>query len=306
MSSRGRHRHVGPRDAATDAVASQLRAQVLLDTELALIRDVVCTARAGGCGPKEQSVVAQVIVPRRGVFMIHHGKEEIVVDTTTALFVVPEQEHRVSHPADGGDACTVLSFADHLTEEALGLRRGRHGALAARTQLVVRMLASALASRREAGELEAVEASVLVLGALAEDLRVTPAVSTGALAHRRVHDVRTLLASAPTRTWRLQTIAREVHCSPFHLARQFRAMTGKTISGQLLRLRLGIALDRVADGESALAKLAVELGFAHHSHFTERFRAVFGVTPARVRDRCTKAELQDLRKILTASRGTEI
>jgi AraC family transcriptional regulator len=74
-----------------------------------------------------------------------------------------------------------------------------------------------------------------------------------------------------------------VHSSPFHLARQFRAVTGESVSRYLLRLRLGLALDRLAAGETELGRLAVELGFAHHSHFSARFRSVFGTTPRQVR-----------------------
>jgi AraC family transcriptional regulator len=75
-----------------------------------------------------------------------------------------------------------------------------------------------------------------------------------------------------------------VDCSPFHLARQFRSITGETIARYLLRLRLAIALERLAEGEDDLMRLACELGFAHHSHFSARFRDVFGLTPSAARE----------------------
>jgi AraC family transcriptional regulator len=74
-----------------------------------------------------------------------------------------------------------------------------------------------------------------------------------------------------------------VHCSPFHLARQFRAATGQTIARHLLRLRLSLALERIAAGETSLARLASDLGFAHHSHLTARFHAMFATTPSQLR-----------------------
>jgi AraC-like DNA-binding protein len=71
-------------------------------------------------------------------------------------------------------------------------------------------------------------------------------------------------------------------------------MTGETIGRYLLRLRLAIAIQRLADGEDDLMKLACDLGFAHHSHFSARFRAVFGLSPSELRRRLTGRGMQDL------------
>src|SRR5919108_261399 len=70
---------------------------------------------------------------------------------------------------------------------------------------------------------------------------------------------------------------------PPPLARRFRSATGESISRYLLRLRLGLALDRLAAGDRDLGALADELGFANHSHFTARFRSTFGITPSAFR-----------------------
>jgi AraC-like DNA-binding protein len=57
--------------------------------------------------------------------------------------------------------------------------------------------------------------------------------------------------------------------------------------------------ERLADGERNIAALAVEVGFAHHSHFAARFHnSVFGVTPAQAREMLTKRKLNDLRTLL--------
>jgi AraC family transcriptional regulator len=140
-------------------------------------------------------------------------------------------------------------------------------------------------ARGTLSELEAEEAALALVAELAPSLNraATARPRVGAAAARRVQEVRTLLAADPGTDWRLAGVAHAVHCSPFHLARQFRAVTGETIARYLLRLRLAAALQRVTAGETALARLAVELGFAHHSHFTARFRAAFGVTPSEAR-----------------------
>ena len=128
--------------------------------------------------------------------------------------------------------------------------------------------------------LEADETALSLLGAVADDLAGrTHAPHVGPLQRRRVERVRELVAADPTAGWRLETVARAVHCSPYHLAPQFRVATGETVSRYALRLRLALAVQRLADGERRLARLAVELGFAHHSHFSASFRRVFGTSP---------------------------
>jgi AraC-like DNA-binding protein len=225
------------------------------------------------------SNAAEILLPRRGVFVVHRGREAVAVDPNTALVLGAGDEYRVSHPADGGDLCTVLAVAPELLEETLGDRRGRHGFVRPQTQLLAHRLAATL--RRGADALEAEEAACGLLAAAAADLARLPPARPAT--RRRVDDVRALLAAEPAAAWRLDEIARRVHCSPFHLARQFRATTGETVGRYLLRLRLGIALERLAGGETSLTRLAHELGFAHHSHFSARFRSVLGLTPSRVR-----------------------
>src|SRR4051812_7915487 len=82
----------------------------------------------------------------------------------------------------------------------------------------------------------------------------------------------------------LNDLAAELRVSPFHLARVFRAETGFAMHQYRKQLRLRIALDRLREGAPSLTSLAFDLGFASHSHFTDAFRAEFGVAPSAVRD----------------------
>lgn len=228
------------------------------------IDDVTCVEARGGCGAEEYSSTPQVVLPRRGAFCLHRGRSPVLVDALTA--VVLDGEYRVSHPADGGDRCLAMTLAPELHEEALG---------AARVLPVRQRLRLTLA----ADELEAEESclGLVMQVAGAPPLRASP----------RVERVRELLAAEPTRRWTLAEIAHAVHVSPYHLARQFRAATGQTIARYLLGLRLALALDRLQEGEDDLARLAADLGFAGHSHFSERFRRSFGSTPSEVRKNLT-------------------
>jgi AraC-like DNA-binding protein len=77
----------------------------------------------------------------------------------------------------------------------------------------------------------------------------------------------------------LSELARAVFSSPFHLARVFRRETGTSLHGYQTRLRLSVALERLADGASDLTTLALDLGFASHAHFTDAFRRGFHPFP---------------------------
>jgi AraC-like DNA-binding protein len=81
----------------------------------------------------------------------------------------------------------------------------------------------------------------------------------------------------------LADVSRAACASPDHLTRVFRRETGVTLHEYLMRLRLAAALDTVLQGEGDLTELALELGFANHSHLTYAFRRRFGVPPAAVR-----------------------
>jgi AraC-like DNA-binding protein len=82
----------------------------------------------------------------------------------------------------------------------------------------------------------------------------------------------------------LADIARELTCSPFHLERLFRRETGFTLHAYRTQLRLRAALERLPTAGGRLARLACELGFVSHSHFTTAFVRTFGLPPSAVTD----------------------
>ena len=78
----------------------------------------------------------------------------------------------------------------------------------------------------------------------------------------------------------LGELAGELHVSPFHLTRVFRECTGRTLTAYLHDLRLRAAVERLdADPARRWRAIAADLGYARPSHFTDRFRAAFGVPP---------------------------
>lgn len=74
-------------------------------------------------------------------------------------------------------------------------------------------------------------------------------------------------------------ISARVHCSPGYLSRLFRRSTGFTLHEYQQQLRLRASLELLLDSRHGLSELAMQLGFANHSHFTSVFRREFGMTP---------------------------
>jgi AraC family transcriptional regulator len=78
----------------------------------------------------------------------------------------------------------------------------------------------------------------------------------------------------------LEDLARVAGISRFHFARQFRARTGESPMGYLVRTRVERAKALLRDSQARVADISAELGFADQSHFTRTFRRMVGVPPS--------------------------
>jgi AraC-like DNA-binding protein len=84
-------------------------------------------------------------------------------------------------------------------------------------------------------------------------------------------------------------LARTLGHTRFHVSRVFTHVTGMTLSAFRKRVRVAVALDRLADGHENLAGLATDLGFVDQSHFSRVIRASTGQRPGALRDRLGSA-----------------
>ena len=94
-----------------------------------------------------------------------------------------------------------------------------------------------------------------------------------------VERARTLLASQFASTISLAELAQQVGVSSAYLSRAFRAATGETLHAFREDLRLRRSLDLLPDSRGDFTRVALELGYSSHSHFSSRFRRHFGITP---------------------------
>jgi AraC-like DNA-binding protein len=119
---------------------------------------------------------------------------------------------------------------------------------------------------------------------------------------RQIELVKEAISLGPERKWTLGQLADAASISAYHLAHVFRAEVGAPVYRYVLRARLAKSLDAVLDASADLTTIALEAGFASHSHFTARFRALFGLTPIELRRGASSNKAIELRKIVTAKR----
>jgi len=286
--------------------APGLRSRLLFRSAVVTVRDVQRRPESPACGCEECSTEHQLVFPRRGAFVVHHGAERSVIDANHVLFFTAWRTHRVSHLNLEGDACTVLWFDEAVLDEAV--RDHGHAANAApfaRSHSLIDARA-ALESRSLFAGLTMGQVDVLAVEEASLRLLCGALWSAGAAATRaRRQDrisrsVQECLADRPFERWSLADLGAAAGASPYHLARSFRATVGLPIHQYQLRLRLAAGLNRVLEGCEDFTGLAFDLGFSSHSHFTSAFRRAYGQTPSAIRAGIDRDRLARLRKISTA------
>jgi len=296
---------------------AHLQSHIRYRGSLVSITEVRCRPSTCRLSGEEQTDTPEIVFPRTGVFVKHTGAHQILADANQVLFFNANEVYRVSHPILGGDDCTSFVFSADVVAEAIGLYRRvirldpqrpycrSHGLLRlqtiARHQRLRRRLGDPSATALEIEEVALQLLNDVLTDVDGEHIECRRQRSDTLQMQRRwTENVKLLIAECPEAKYSLPEIARRVHCSPFHLSRIFRATVGSSIHQYQLRLRLALALDRLADGAEDLTELGLALGFSSHSHFTAAFQLAFGLSPSRFRETTTPRRIRKLSKILKA------
>lgn len=259
------------------------------------------------CGEVERQTLNAMVLPFSGLFARHDSPGRQVTGTPShAIYFAPDAPYRISFPGAIGDRAIILRFDEALAPEQTGQWAGEGPAAQGLLPARAMMLRNLLWTRLQKGEADDFEAEALGLDLLNWSLEsVRPGKMPGrrsALARRMraLERVKEAVASSPQDKWNVAKLAGVANLSPFHLCHVFREMTGTSIYDYVLHERLARTLDAVLDCGDDLTAIALDAGFASHSHFTARFRSFFGCTPGALRRLANAAKVAELRKIVTA------
>jgi AraC-like DNA-binding protein len=295
---------------------TQIVRRTLFDGAWLRAGHVIVRPASPECGEVERQSANLLVLPISGVFAKHDGPRRHVIATSNhAVFFSANTPYRLSFPACIGDQALVLQFSSAALASVLPQAMAGDGfdssAYASRALLAPSvMLARSLLFRRlERGEVDPLEAEELSLGLLVCALRAARRGAAGRYSRvprnsgrrwRQVERVKEAISTCPERKWTLADLADLACVSPFHLAHVFREEVGASVYRYVVRVRLAKALGAVLDSDTDLTAVAMQAGFASHSHFTARFRELFGLTPTDLRRGASCREVSDLRKIVTA------
>jgi AraC-like DNA-binding protein len=250
------------------------------------IWDVACRHRRGRGLAGEQTGGHSLVFVRRGCFVRSVNGMERVLDPTLAYCINPGEEQRYDHPHDHGDDCTSLTLRPDLLASLWGGEAElptEPFPVSPALDLEHRLLLSAVRRGEDINELA--ERAIRLTASALERADPRP-VSSGrpatASSRRELADgVREILAANPDTS--LPELARSLAVSAHHLSRTFNVVTGLTISRHRMRLRARTALERLADGEQNLARLAADVGFTDQSHLCRVIRQETASPPAALR-----------------------
>ncbi|HEV8629496.1 MAG TPA: AraC family transcriptional regulator [Thermoanaerobaculia bacterium] len=267
------------------------------------VADYRCRAAVHPAGAEEPSATHSIVFIRRGVFRRYRGRDSLVADANHVLFFNAAELHRYAHPLAGGDDCTVLELPTALALALVGLQERRqedrpqapfrfgHALVSLRAVRLhyevlslIRHGVNDLVLEEALAELasEAVRCGYRLRGlAGKEQVEREPTPRHRDLVETVKLALNARLATPP----RLAELARELGCSPFYLSRIFSQAVGISMRRYLLGLRARMAAERLSRGAADLTELALDLGFGDHSHFTNAFRAEWGVPPSAFRAR---------------------
>ncbi|MFC6083267.1 AraC family transcriptional regulator [Sphaerisporangium aureirubrum] len=105
----------------------------------------------------------------------------------------------------------------------------------------------------------------------------------GALSHPRIGAALTLIHQQATRRWTVAGLAAEVGMSRSSFAERFKALVGLAPLDYLLHWRIRSAAEALRGGDRTVASVAAEWGYSSESAFSNAFKRVTGLPPARYR-----------------------
>lgn len=262
------------------------------------------------------------VFPRTSVVIHHEGRRPFAADPCRVTYYNTGQRY-TRRPLDPrGDHCEWFSVRPEVLRDVLGdhdpaarqreeIFAATHGpsdawSYGAQRMVVRHLLANGNGNGPGATEAAGMEVEEAILGVLERLVGLLyEGGGSGGGDGRAVGDeiaerVRKFLVSHFSDPLTLDDIADAVGISVFHMCREFKRATGTTVHRHRNQLRLRRSLELVADPASDLTRVALEVGYSSHSHFTLAFRRAFAMTPSEFRKRATRRRVRRVAERLEA------
>lgn len=113
----------------------------------------------------------------------------------------------------------------------------------------------------------------------------TPAGWLRALRDKRIATVLRLMHGDPSHPWGLEELARAAAMSRTNFALRFKELVGAAPLAYLAQWRMRLAVRALVEKDDPLSHLALSLGYASESAFSNAFKRIVGIAPQRYRSR---------------------
>ncbi len=228
-----------------------------------------------------------IVLVRTGRFARRVNGRTAMVDATQGYVQESGETEAIQHLGERGHRCTVIT----VRPEALpALWRARARLMPSEfrttptTDLAHRRLIAEC--RRGAAVARVSEAAAVLVADLFDSCMRAPRPihrrGTTA-ATRRIVDIARELATSESGAPALHAVAEAASVSPHHLTRAFKESTGMTMGRYRNRVRVRVALEWIAEGDDDFTRIAHDLGFSDHAHFSRTVMAEVGLQPRAVR-----------------------
>jgi AraC family transcriptional regulator len=259
------------------------------------VEDVICAR-----GPQDRRFEEQhdrfvIAIVTSGTFQYRSSGagSEAMMTPGSLLLGSPGQCFECGHEHGVGDRCLSFQFTSgYFSEiapdpEGHQALRGFRSAKLSPVRTLSPLVAEACAALSGSPEIAWEELGVQLIARalqLDDDRRNgEPAASPAAIA--RVTESVRAIDDDPASDLTLVRLAKQAGLSPFHFLRTFERATGTTPHQYMLRTRLRKAAVRLAADKEKIVDVAFAAGFGDISNFNRAFRAEFGVSPTRYRQR---------------------
>ena len=251
-----------------------MRMQVLYESEVARVHDVWCDDDPEPVTEPTESTVAEVVLPRRGVYRRHLDGHEVLAEPTMAFFYNVGDVSHISHPCRCGDRNTTLTPGAAVLED-LGDGSGRLPATTVRLGGV--HIAAHVRLHRGLRDRLATDEALVAL--LVDVVRPQSPARATPRQRRVAMSAVELLAARAAADLGLGEIASELGASPTCVSRAVTAAYDTSLTRIRTRLRVRHAVERIVGDGGDLAAIAAEVGFYDQSHMTNVIRQEVGETP---------------------------